>query len=111
MTATRRLLAALLLVTGHAAAPHAARAAEQPLPPIRFQLVATVEERPLLVTHGGQPGRAFVIEQPGRVDLLKDGKLVDKPYLDLTDAIYAQGECGLLGLAFHPRFAENGLFY
>jgi glucose/arabinose dehydrogenase len=91
------------------AAPQGATA-EAP-PAVRFELVGKVEERPLLVTHDNN-GRTFVVEQPGRLWLIKNGKIVeDKPYLDMSEQVYAEGECGLLGLAFHPKFKENGLFY
>jgi glucose/arabinose dehydrogenase len=80
------------------------------MPAVRFQLFAKVEERPLLVTHDGQ-GRAFIVEQPGRIQLVVDGKMRDKPFLDISDKVYSQGEGGLLGLAFHPKFAQNGYFY
>jgi glucose/arabinose dehydrogenase len=80
-------------------------------PAVKFELVGKVEERPLLVTHD-HTGRTFVVEQPGRLWMIKNGKIdEDHPYLDLSEQIYAQGECGLLGLAFHPKFKENGLFY
>jgi glucose/arabinose dehydrogenase len=87
--------------------------AEPPvLPAVRFELVGKVDERPLMVVHD-PVGRAYVIEQPGRLTRIVNGKLSDdaKPYLDIADKVYAQGECGLLGVAFHPKFAENGLFY
>ena len=80
-------------------------------PAVRFELVGKVEERPLLVTHD-HTGRTFVVEQPGRIWQIKNGKIVDdKPFLDIADRVYPEGECGLLGLTFHPKFAENGLFY
>lgn len=80
------------------------------MPPVKFELVAKVEERPLLVTHDGM-GRIFIVEQPGRIRVISKGKLLEKPFLDISGKIPAEGECGLLGLAFHPKFAENGLFY
>ncbi len=51
----------------------------------------------------------LVTERPGRVRLVRDGKLVQKPVatIDVTDS----GEGGLLGIATHPNFAENRLFY
>src|SRR5205807_2096369 len=33
------------------------------------------------------------------------------PYLNIVDRVYYQGECGLLSVAFHPKFASNGLLY
>jgi len=85
------------------------RAAES-MPGVKFELFAKVEERPVFVTHDGK-GRIFIVEQPGRVRVVSGGKLLEKPFLDMSEKIPSQGECGLLGLAFHPKFAENGLFY
>jgi glucose/arabinose dehydrogenase len=79
-------------------------------PAVRFELVAQVEERPLFVTHDSR-GRLFIVEQPGRVRMMTGGKLLEKPYIDISEDLYTQGECGLLGMAFHPKFAENGLVY
>jgi glucose/arabinose dehydrogenase len=53
-----------------------------------------------------------VVEQPGRIRLLRSGALVPAPYLDITDRVGSSGsEQGLLGLAFHPRFSENGRYF
>jgi glucose/arabinose dehydrogenase len=51
----------------------------------------------------------LVTERPGRVRLVRDGKLVQKPVatIDVTDS----GEDGLLGIATHPNFADNRFFY
>ena len=44
--------------------------------------------------------------------MLRDGQLLDDPYLDLSDRLVRLNpeydERGLLALAFHPAFAENG---
>jgi len=67
---------------------------------------------PLFVGHAGDgSGRLFVLEQPGRIRVIREGRLVAEPYLDLTDRITSGGERGLLGLAFSPTFAEDGLLY
>ncbi|MDB5323285.1 MAG: hypothetical protein JWN40_4916 [Phycisphaerales bacterium] len=84
--------------------------AVEAMPAVRFELVATVEDRPLFVTHDGR-GRVFIVEQAGRVRILSGGKLLEKPYIDISENLYTQGECGLLGMAFHPKFSENGLVY
>ncbi len=56
----------------------------------------------------GDP-RVFAIEQIGRIRVIRDGNLLPDAYIDLTNKVNAVGsEQGLLGLAFHPRFAENG---
>jgi glucose/arabinose dehydrogenase len=54
----------------------------------------------------------FVLEQPGRVDIIQNGKPVSPPFLDITAKVGSAGtEQGLLGLAFHPDFAHNPFFY
>src|SRR5690606_24248157 len=55
--------------------------------------------------------RLFVVEQIGRIRILRDGRPVDPPFLDLTDRVRAGGEQGLLSVAFHPDYAANGWFY
>lgn len=83
----------------------------------KLTLVASGFERPLLVTHAGDGSkRAFIVEQTGRVWVLKDGEISSSPFLDLSDRVTqavtrGYSEEGLLGLAFHPDFAENGLLY
>ncbi|MBI3242776.1 MAG: PQQ-dependent sugar dehydrogenase [Chloroflexi bacterium] len=76
-----------------------------------FQLVADGLYRPTLVTHAGDE-RLFILEQSGQVRVVVDGQLVAAPFLDI-DAIVSDraNEQGLLGLAFHPNYAENGQFF
>jgi glucose/arabinose dehydrogenase len=57
-------------------------------------------------------GRLFVLEQAGRVQIVQNGQPLQSPYLDIVSRVgSASNEQGLLGLAFHPRYAENGFFY
>ncbi|HLW17636.1 MAG TPA: PQQ-dependent sugar dehydrogenase [Actinomycetota bacterium] len=57
-------------------------------------------------------GRLFVVEQPGRIRVwTPGGGLLSTPYLDIHTKVLSGGERGLLGLAFHPNFSTNGLFY
>jgi glucose/arabinose dehydrogenase len=66
---------------------------------------------PLGVTHAGDgSGRLFVVEQGGRVRIVKGRKIIGT-FLDLTSRTDAGGERGLLGLAFHPDFPTNGYLY
>lgn len=61
---------------------------------------------------GAGEGRLLVLEQPGRVRLIAEGVLLPDPFLDITGRVGSQAnEQGLLGIALHPRFAENGFFY
>lgn len=65
--------------------------------------------KPLLLTHAGDgSGRMFVVEQTGTIRIVGQAA----PFLDISDRITSQGfEQGLLGLAFDPNYAANGLFY
>lgn len=67
--------------------------------------------QPLTITHAGDASeRLFVVEQRGTVAVVRDGAVAGR-YLDLRERTRAQGERGLLGLAFHPDFAANGRLF
>ena len=56
--------------------------------------------------------RQFVVEQGGRIKLIKDGQILERPFLNLTDVVgFDEGERGLLSMAFAPDYATSGLFY
>lgn len=72
-------------------------------------LVADRLSQPLFVTAPPRDvSRIFIVEQPGRIRIVKWGQLLNQPFLDLTDKVNSGGERGLLSLAFHPDYAENG---
>jgi glucose/arabinose dehydrogenase len=52
-------------------------------------------------------GRSFIIEQGGRIRILRGNVLDAQPFLDITALVESGGEKGLLGLAFHPSFSLN----
>jgi len=82
------------------------------LPAVALRQVATGLGSPVQVTHAGdRSGRLFIVEQGGRIRVFKDGRLLPRPYLDITSKVTSGGEMGLLSVAFHPRYAENGRFY
>ncbi|OIN61235.1 PQQ-dependent sugar dehydrogenase [Arsenicibacter rosenii] len=71
-------------------------------------------ERPVEFTHAGDgSNRVFVNEQPGRIRVFRNDPSVQSAgvYLDITDRVSSEGEMGLLGLAFHPDFRQNGYLY
>jgi cysteine-rich repeat protein len=59
----------------------------------------------------GDVTRLFVLEQPGRIRLIKNNQLQGTAFLDLRSRVVSGGERGLLGLAFHPQYASNGQFF
>jgi glucose/arabinose dehydrogenase len=62
---------------------------------------------------GDGSGRLFVVERIGRIRIIdQDGTLVEEPFLDIQEDVKTDFlEQGLLGVAFHPNYKENGLFY
>lgn len=93
-------------------APAAAPAQETATGGVRLARVRGGLGDALFVTGApGQPGRLFVVQQSGRIRVLQNGRLLGRPFLDVSGRISAGGERGLLGLAFHPDYARNGRFY
>ena len=81
-------------------------------PALRADLVVSSLDRPVDLQTPGDRSRLFVVEQRGRIQLIRERKVVATPFLDITDRVGSSGnEQGLLGLAFHPRFSANGRFF
>ncbi len=79
---------------------------------VTLQQVATGLASPLdLETPPDNSGRLFVVEQGGTIRIIQNGTLVPAPYLDISGKVFNSGESGLLGLTFHPSFAQNGKLY
>ena len=79
---------------------------------ITLDPVAVGFSSPVLVTNAADgSGRLFVVEQTGRIRIVKDGVVAPTPFLDISPSISTGGEQGLLGLAFHPSFKTNGKLY
>lgn len=81
----------------------------------KIQLVdfATGFSRPVDITNCGD-SRLFVVEQAGRIWVLDSlgNRLSAEPFLNIDPRVNSNGnEQGLLGLAFHPNYAQNGQFY
>jgi cysteine-rich repeat protein len=57
------------------------------------------------------PTRLFVVEQAGRVRVIRDGVLLPDAFLDVARKVSCCGEQGLLSIAFHPDYAANGRFF
>ncbi len=68
-----------------------------------------------LVSPDDSSGRLFVVDQIGIIKIIKNGKVLDEPFLDVRDKMVELNEeydeRGLLGLAFHPNFRNNGRFF
>ena len=80
---------------------------------IEVQVVATGFERPIFVGHAGDvSGRLFVVEKPGRIQVVQNGQIAPNPFLDITDRVRSQAyEQGLFSVAFHPGYPHNGRIF
>lgn len=87
-----------------------------PAPALKLTAVASGLDLPVYLT--GAPGdanRLFVLEQNGRIRVIQNGALLPTPFLDISDVVqqvsFNGDERGLLGLAFHPEYDQNGRFF
>jgi glucose/arabinose dehydrogenase len=79
---------------------------------LQLEPVASGFEAPLIVTNADDGSdRLFVGEQGGRVWIVADGDRGSQPFLDVSSLVVAGGEQGLLGLAFHPAYEDNGRLF
>ena len=59
----------------------------------------------------GDSRRLFVVEQEGVIRVVRDGRKLPTPFLDIRDRVQCCGEQGLLSMAFAPDYARTGRFY
>jgi glucose/arabinose dehydrogenase len=78
---------------------------------VRLRKVADFDAPVYLTSPPGDRARQFVVEQGGRVMVVRDGRKLDTPFLDISGQVTAGGEQGLLSIAFPPDYADSGLFY
>lgn len=79
-----------------------------------YEFIQVAEDftRPVYLTHAGDE-RLFVVEQAGYIWVMQpDGTILDEPFLDIRSVVEdGANEQGLLSVAFHPNYAENGYFF
>ena len=78
---------------------------------LSVELVASGFSFPVNIAHANDD-RLFITEQTGKIKIVQANHQVENtPFLDISNLTVAQGERGLLGLAFSPNYSENGEFY
>ena len=84
-----------------------------PIDEVRLDLQPVVSglASPVHLAAPAGDSRLFVVEQAGRIRVVKGGQLLAAPFLDITAKVRAGGEQGLLSMAFDPQYAANGFFY
>jgi len=101
-------LVPLVLAAGVALAD---AAGETPARGIRLTEIAAGFDHPVHLTGAPGDSRLFVVEQSGRLRVIENGSVRPEAFLDLSDQVSRGSERGLLSVAFHPRFADNGLLF
>ncbi|WP_420461893.1 PQQ-dependent sugar dehydrogenase [Candidatus Palauibacter sp.] len=115
-----RGLAVLAAVAGWACSDGTGPAPAPPTPPeppppepVGFALAANTVlsglDQPVFLTAPPGDSRLFVVEKTGRIRIADGGgQLLGTPFLDLSGRVGTASEGGLLTMAFHPQYAENG---
>ncbi|GAB3196926.1 glucose/arabinose dehydrogenase [Pontibacter aydingkolensis] len=87
----------------------------EPVDSVGLQLIASDLVSPVFLTQPPNDERLFIVDQIGVIRVVKEGSLLPEPFMDLRSKVVAlkheHEERGLLGLAFHPDFRENGRFF
>lgn len=72
--------------------------------------IAEGVEMPVGIVHASD-SRLFIVNQTGRLSILDAGQILEKPFLNISDEVLCCEEQGMLGLAFHPQYPQNGRFF
>jgi glucose/arabinose dehydrogenase len=117
-TSTSSLLIAALLALGLPACGSAQPPPrnERPRGPsdggVALKKVGEFDHPDYVAGAAGFPKLLFVVEQPGRIAVLRGGRQLARPFLDLHDQVgYDGGERGLLSIAFPPDYRQSRRFY
>ncbi len=78
---------------------------------VALQRVAFAGDALFAAAAPGQASRLYLVHQSGRIEILDRGRRRRTPFLDVARLISRGREQGLLGLAFHPRYRQNGRFF
>ena len=83
-----------------------------PVPPLSLTTVVTGLSNPVDFQQPNDgTNRFFVVEQAGTIRIIQAGAILPAAFLDIRSKVLFDGEQGLLGLAFHPNYRQNRLFY
>lgn len=83
------------------------------LPTIQLKNVVSGLRDPVqVVAAPGESGRLYILEQTGKIVVYENGRVDrESPFLNLEKKVSYGGEAGLLGLVFHPKYAENRRYF
>ena len=78
---------------------------------LKLEQVGDRFRNPVFLTSPSGDSRLFIVEQAGRIRIVKDGRTLPIPFLNISDRVRSGGEQGLLSMAFHPNYRTNGEFF
>ena len=78
---------------------------------LAVEQVASGLDQPVYLTAPEGDPRLFIVEQPGRIRIVENGKVLRAPFLDIAGKVRSGGEQGLLSVAFHPLYRSNGFLF
>jgi len=83
---------------------------------LALKMIAFVEQKAIYLTQPpSERELLFIVNQKGIIQIIKNGKTIAKPFLDISDRVHEskneESKKGLLGLAFHPDYEKNGFFF
>ena len=82
------------------------------LPGLKLTPIVSGLLEPTFVTAApGDDTRLYVLEKKGAIRIVRNGRLLAEPFLNLSAFVDDFNEQGLVGLAFHPNYAQNGRFF
>jgi glucose/arabinose dehydrogenase len=114
MLRTSSLVLALALMVCAAPKDDAASASAQQASndvSLAVEQVASGLDQPVYLTAPAGDPRLFIVEQPGRIRVVENGRLLETPFLDIVSKVRSGGEQGFLSVAFHPQYRSNGFFF
>jgi len=82
------------------------------IPAIELEEIVTDLDAIVAITHAGDgSGRLFITLQEGKIMIFDGTNVLSTPFLDISPLVSCCGERGLLSVAFHPNYENNGFFY
>ena len=78
---------------------------------VALKQIGSFEDPVYVDSAPGYPDLLFVVEQPGRVEVLRKGHTLPRPFLDISSRVDFGGERGLLSIAFPPDYRQSRRFY
>ena len=78
---------------------------------MRLQQVGDRFRNPVHLSSPPGDQRLFVVEQAGRIGIVKNGSTLAAPFLDISERVRSGGEQGMLSVAFHPDYRRSGFFF